>query len=96
VAIRGAAPKMTTLAPELLVLDGQQRLTSLVYALTAPKLPLKDSSRPRRFFVDLERLRAMPDDDEIVFDHPLNELDGLRGGPDCLECARKSLGREDA
>ncbi|MBS2031505.1 MAG: DUF262 domain-containing protein [Deltaproteobacteria bacterium] len=75
--LRGAAPKSTTLAPEFLVLDGQQRLTSLVYALHAPKLSLKDSSRPRRFFVDLEKLRATPEDDEIVFDRALNELDGL-------------------
>jgi hypothetical protein len=77
IALRGAQPKLTTLAPEVLVLDGQQRLTSLVYALTAPKLSLKDSSRPRRFFVDLERLRTTPDDDEIVFDRATNELDGL-------------------
>jgi len=77
VAVKGAVPKVTTLVPELLVLDGQQRLTSLVYALTAPLLGLKDSSRPRLFFVDLEKLRESPDDDEIVFDRTASELDGL-------------------
>src|SRR5581483_112249 len=34
--LRGAQPRLTTLAPEVLVLDGQQRLTSLLYAFTAP------------------------------------------------------------
>src|SRR5687768_14440420 len=39
-AFRGAKPALRDLRPELLVLDGQQRLTSLLYAFTAPDLPL--------------------------------------------------------
>lgn len=37
-----------------LVLDGQQRLSSLTYALTAPDLSLKDSCARRWFFVSLD------------------------------------------
>ena len=46
--------------PELLVLDGQQRLTSLLYALVAPDLPLKDSRLRRWFFVNLDLLLIDP------------------------------------
>lgn len=75
VLLRGAKARETR--PELLVLDGQQRLTSLLYALTAPDLSLKDSKRRRYFFVDLRRLVASPDDEEIVFDRGDGELNGL-------------------
>ncbi len=75
--LQGAKPKLSEPEPELLVLDGQQRLTALIYALTAPELLLKDSSKRRWFFVDLDRLVEDPDDDLIVFDRALNELDGL-------------------
>ena len=73
--LRGA--RATSAKPDLLVLDGQQRLTSLLYALTAPKLRLKDSKRRRYFFVDLEILGSKPDEEGIVFDRTENELDGL-------------------
>jgi len=64
--------------PNLLVLDGQQRLTSLLYALTAPpKLGLKDSKQQRLFFVNLDLLRTNIDDDGIVFERPADELEGL-------------------
>src|SRR5947209_6305828 len=36
VGLRGSNPTHMPLRPELLVLDGQQRLSSLLYALTAP------------------------------------------------------------
>lgn len=77
VVLRGSKPRHTTPAPDLLVLDGQQRLTSLIYALTAPNLSLKDSSQRRWFFIDLMRLISDPDHDEIVFDRAKRELDGL-------------------
>jgi hypothetical protein len=66
--LRGAKPRYSTAQPELLVLDGQQRLTSFLYALTAPDLNLKDSSQRRWFFVNLDLLLTDPDDDEVVFD----------------------------
>lgn len=63
--------------PDLLVLDGQQRLTSLLYAPTAPNLSLKDSKKRRYFFVDLQLLVTDPDNEAIVFDRGEGELDGL-------------------
>lgn len=75
--LRGSNPLMREPRPELLVLDGQQRLSSLIYALTAPDLSLKDSSRRRWFFLDLDLLLDDPDDDGIVFDRARRELRGL-------------------
>lgn len=75
--LRGARPALASPKPELLILDGQQRLTSLIYALTAPDLKLKDSSQRRWFFLDLKLLLEDPDSDGIVFDRAERELDGL-------------------
>lgn len=83
VALRGAQIKTAKPAPEQLVLDGQQRLTSLLYALYAPELGLKNSKKPRRFFIDLELLLQDPDDDAIVFD--FTEKDLKREGLDTQE-----------
>src|SRR5205823_11763153 len=75
--IRGSKPEHTEAKPEWLVLDGQQRLSSLVYALTAPDLSLKDSSQRRWFFLNFDVLLTEPDSDEIVFDRARRELRGL-------------------
>jgi len=75
--LRGAKPQNVEPRPDLLVLDGQQRLTSLLYALTAPELSLKDSSQRRWFYVNLDLLMSDPEDDEIVFDRTKKDLDGL-------------------
>lgn len=77
VFLRGAQPAFREPRPELLVLDGQQRLSSLIYALTAPDLSLKDSSQRRWYFLDLDLLLSEPDSDEIVFDRARRELRGL-------------------
>lgn len=77
VFLRGSEPANREPRPELLVLDGQQRLSSLIYALTAPDLSLKDSSQRRWYFVDLDVLFAEPDSDEVVFDRAKRELRGL-------------------
>jgi len=42
--------------PEIIVLDGQQRLTSLFYALYSPDIPLKNTTNPYAFFIDLQKL----------------------------------------
>jgi len=75
--LRGAEPALREPRPELLVLDGQQRLSSLIYALTAPDLSLKDSSQRRWYFLDLDLLLSEPDSDDIVFDRARRELRGL-------------------
>ena len=77
IAIRGAQPITAEVRPEYLALDGQQRLTSLVYALTAPDLRLKDSSKRRWFFVDLDLLILDPEDNEIVFDRSDRDIGDL-------------------
>lgn len=64
-------------APDLLVLDGQQRITSLLYALKAPDLRLKDSKKPRRYFFDIQKLLKDITSSEIVVDLGVNELEGL-------------------
>jgi hypothetical protein len=75
--LRGSSSAYKDPKPELLILDGQQRLSSLMYALTAPDLSLKDSSQRRWFFLDLDLLLEDPDNDEIVFDRAKRELRGL-------------------
>src|SRR2546423_4314975 len=75
--MRGSKPEYQEPKPELLILDGQQRLSSLIYALTAPNLSLKDSSQRRWFFLNLDVLATEPDSDEIVFDRAKRELRGL-------------------
>jgi len=42
--------------PEIIVLDGQQRLTSLFYALYSPDIPLKNTTNPYAFFINLQKL----------------------------------------
>lgn len=75
--LRGARSKFYEPQPELLVLDGQQRLSSLIYALTAPNLSLKDSNQQRWFFVNLDLLLSEPDSDDIIFDRMRRDLRGL-------------------
>ncbi len=62
--VNGGAQDKT---PVWLVLDGQQRITSLHYVFTAPRLPLKHTKHPYRFFLHLDRLKPardgeLPDD----------------------------------
>lgn len=75
--LRGAKPSTVDPRPELLVLDGQQRLTSLLYALAAPDLPLKDSRQRRWFFVNLDVLLSDPDSDDLISDRSPRDLNGL-------------------
>jgi hypothetical protein len=42
--------------PNIIVLDGQQRLTSLFYAVYSPDIPLKNTTNPYAFFIDLQKL----------------------------------------
>ncbi len=53
--------------PEDLVLDGQQRITALHYAFAAPNRPLRDTSYPYRFFLDLDRLEVLEDADDVLW-----------------------------
>jgi hypothetical protein len=75
--LRGAKSIYTEVKPELLLLDGQQRLTSLIYALTAPDLPLKGTKLRRWFFIDLDLLTQDPDHDDIVIERSKRDIDDL-------------------
>jgi len=44
--------------PEKMILDGQQRLTSLHYVFAAPDIPLKSTKYPYRFFMDLNNIAS--------------------------------------
>ncbi|MFC2172116.1 DUF262 domain-containing protein [Acidobacteriota bacterium] len=54
-----------SLRPETMILDGQQRLTSIHYVLTAPDIPVKWTKYPYRFFLNLNLL-AEGEFDEAV------------------------------
>ncbi len=62
--VKGVPPEK--MHPEELILDGQQRITSLFYALYSPDYPLRNSSYPYAFFIDLEKL-AKDDIENAVF-----------------------------
>ena len=55
--------------PTRMVLDGQQRLTSVHYALYGPKVNLKNTSYPYRFFLNIEQA-IKGNWDEAVFSWP--------------------------
>lgn len=48
-----------------LVLDGQQRITSLFYALYEPEIPLRKSRKPYRFYLDLDALTHSDIEDAV-------------------------------
>lgn len=62
--VKGVPPEK--MHPEELILDGQQRITSLFYAIYSPDYPLRNSSYPYAFFIDLEKL-AKDDIENSVF-----------------------------
>lgn len=79
VLFRGADPNTKHPFPELLVLDGQQRITALIYALNAPKdVALKDTRQRHWYFLDLNLAADVQDSDEIVIDLAERELNGLQ------------------
>jgi len=75
--LRGAKSIYTEVKPELLLLDGQQRLTSLIYAFTAPDLPLRGTKLRRWFFIDLDLLTRDPDNDDIVIERSKRDIGDL-------------------
>jgi hypothetical protein len=76
--LRGAKSIYSETKPELLLLDGQQRLTSLIYALTSPDLPLKGTKLRRWFFIDLDLFSGDSDNDDIVIERSKRDIEDLR------------------
>ena len=59
----GVNPATARESTQFLILDGQQRLTSLYYALHAPSsVSLKGTRQPYRFYLSLD---ALPDEDNV-------------------------------
>lgn len=54
--LQGVNLTLKELQPEWMVLDGQQRLTSLHYVFAAPNIPLRGTKNPYRFFLDLKKI----------------------------------------
>jgi hypothetical protein len=54
--LEGVALSAAQIRPDRMILDGQQRLTSLHYAFAAPDIPLKWTKYPYRFFLDLRKV----------------------------------------
>lgn len=54
--IEGVLRTPDQLRPEWMLLDGQQRLTSLHYVFEAPPIPLRWTKYPYRFFLDLRKV----------------------------------------
>lgn len=59
------------LNPSRLILDGQQRLTALFYAIYSPDIPLRNTETPYRFFIDLNKL-VEENIEEAVFSWSIN------------------------
>lgn len=63
--ITGVDKSEKELNPEWMVLDGQQRITSLYYVFYAPDVPLKSTRYPYRFFLNLKKVSNGEIDDAI-------------------------------
>ena len=64
--IRGADLSETDLKPTWMILDGQQRITSLYYVFNAPDLPLRWTKYPYRFFLNFNEINK-DNIDEAIF-----------------------------
>jgi len=74
-AVAGAAPAKTTLTPDWLVMDGQQRLTALSYVFYPNStLKLSKAKSPTRYFIQISVLLDSPDDDQIVLEKTEKEV----------------------
>ena len=54
--LEGVALPANGIRSDRMILDGQQRLTSLHYAFAAPDIPLRWTKYPYRFFLDLRKV----------------------------------------
>lgn len=64
--MRGVDVKKEDLRPDLIILDGQQRITSLYYAIKAPVFALKGSKIPLYFYINFSKFFKQNETGEIV------------------------------
>lgn len=62
---------------EYIVLDGQQRLTSIYYAFFAPDIPLKNKKNPAKFYIEVDRF-LNENSDVIVYETFPNKIKQLQ------------------
>ena len=72
IPVKGAKGINTQTVSLNLILDGQQRITSLLYALYAPDYPLRNTAYRHFFFLDLDGL-AEGDTEKGVFSLSVND-----------------------
>ena len=62
-----------------LILDGQQRITSIYYAIKALSEPIQNRKNAYKFFIDIEKLSNLSEHTKllIVKGYPQNKLNGL-------------------
>ncbi|HEX9897088.1 MAG TPA: DUF262 domain-containing protein [Dehalococcoidales bacterium] len=69
------------------ILDGQQRATALLYALTQPKLKLKNRKNPYKFYINIPNALNGKWDDAVIAINTANkkELDKIDSSPDNIQ-----------
>jgi hypothetical protein len=67
--ILGVSRNEDELKPDSIILDGQQRITSLHYAINAPKFPLRGSKVPLYFYVNFHQFFNENNKDGIIEIH---------------------------
>jgi len=67
-ALEGVDLSKENLNPEKLILDGQQRITTLHYVLYSPEgITLKNTKYPYKFFLNLKEMNTEDIEDEAIF-----------------------------
>ncbi|MBN1815558.1 MAG: DUF262 domain-containing protein [Anaerolineae bacterium] len=74
-ALEGVNLTSEQLTPELMILDGQQRMTSLHYVFAAPEIPLRWTKYPYRFFLDLRKITE-GDLENAILSERADHIDG--------------------
>lgn len=66
--IAGVEVPEAMMRPDFMVLDGQQRMTALHYALAAPEISLRDAKRPHLYFLDLNKVGEGVYDQSVFYE----------------------------
>jgi len=72
-----------------IVLDGQQRITSLYYAFYQPEIPLKETKNPYKYYLDIEKMLNEEYDEAVigVSTYFKNEIKKLENNPNFISFA---------
>jgi len=67
--ILGVIKNEDDLKPESIILDGQQRITSLYYAIKSPKFPLRGSKVPLFYYINFNSFLNKNDTNDVIEVH---------------------------